>query len=349
MSVSVSVQARSLVSLDLGFLFVKAIVDGSPIRCKSVVGNGKNLRFEDMRISSMSCEDRLSVVMDGNNYFVSDLAIKQSDSVSNSLNPNRFNSKAVKALYQTVLGLGLGSGTHEVYVVSGLPVSHYSKFKSELREMILSVSDYHVRNDAVQIGGSLNVVGCKFIPQPFGIYLDHVLDSRGIIEKKQFASGTVGVIDIGFGTTDIYVVNALEPVESLTFSTDTAMSHAYSLISDRLEEMYGTCLPLYKIESVVDSGFFELKGVRHDFSKIISWAFELTANQLLSEISNKWKRSWEIDNILIGGGGGFRLYDYLRLEIPSCQLVSDPQFSVARGYEKWGKRHFAEVALNGKK
>lgn len=337
----------NLVAIDLGFLYTKSVVNDKEFLFQSVVGTAKKLRFDDVRLTNNM--ERIITHVDGNDFFVGDLAIRQSDVIIHSLKPNRFDSEATKTLVNSVYALGLGNGMHEVCVVSGLPVSHYTTYKDQINLLFSGHSQFLTLANNNRISGEVKILGCKLIPQPFGLYIDFLLDSNGMVERKDVATRTVAVIDIGFGTTDVYVVNALEPIESLTFSTQTAMNHTYSLISNRIEELCDISLPLYKIESVVKSNALEVKGKRYAVDGLIKWAYEMTATQLLSEIFSKWKNTWEIDQIIIGGGGSIPLYAHIEKELQNAILVNDPQLGVVRGYTKWGRRNFSGVIQNAKR
>jgi plasmid segregation protein ParM len=331
----------SLSAIDLGFLYTKGIVNGKRIIMKSVIGDSKKLIFRDLDMNKSKETDDIAATVNGQNYFVSDLAISQSDSVVHSLKPNRFNSSAMQVLVSSVLGLGFGSGSHLSYFVSGLPASQYSQFKSGIQDLILNKSghDFDLLIEGKDmIKGSVAPIQAKFIPQPFGAGMDLVLDNNGTIADKILASRTVAIIDPGFGTTDIFVMNSLSPVEKLSFSTPTAMNHAYKLIANKIEENFSVLLPLYKIEEVVITKKFSKSGKDFDMKQIIDWAFRTTAEQLISEIFNKWKNIHEIDYIYISGGGGIALSPYLLSEFENINLMHDSQWAVARGYYKWGRR-----------
>jgi hypothetical protein len=275
---------------------------------------------------------------------VSDLAIDQSDTILHSLKDDRFSDEATEVLIKTALALGFNSDSVETAVVSGLPASHYATYKSNISNLFLNKThNYQVLDHGKLIKGSAKVVDGKFIPQPFGALLDRVLDGNGNIWDKELAGKTVAVIDPGFGTTDIYVADALSPVERLTFSTKTAMNHAYGLISNKIEENFGVLLPLHAIEKVVRKGEFKNRGKVYPMQQIMQWAYKATAQQLVSEVINKWKTIHEIDHILLAGGGGIALSQYILPQFENIELLQDTQWAVVNGYYKWGVRNFAKA------
>lgn len=329
-------------AVDIGFKNVKGIVNGKRIMMKSVVGDSKQLRFEDLNMG-MKDSDHIKSKVGSKEYFVSDLAIEQSDTIYYSLSDDRFNSESTDVLVKTAFALGFGGETVETAVVSGLPASHYATYKKDITDLFLKTHKYAVVDGKNLLKGSVKVVDGKFIPQPFGALIDRVMDESGRISDKELAGKTVAVIDIGFGTTDIYVAEALSPVERLTFSTKTAINHSHHHISNKIEENFGILLPLYAIEKIVQTQEFRNKGRVFDMSDIIQKAYHNTSQQLLAELTNKWKTAHEVDRILLAGGGGMALSRHLLPHFENIELLHDAQWAVVSGYYKWGVMKYAET------
>lgn len=70
-----------------------------------------------------------------------------------------------------------------------------------------------------------------------------------------------------------------------------------------------------------------INGKEIDLSPLKEKAFRLTAQNIISEVSTLWN-IWEIETILITGGGGIALYDYLSEQINNIMLVRSGQFSI---------------------
>jgi plasmid segregation protein ParM len=329
-------------AVDIGFKNVKGIINGKKVFMKSVVGDSRTLKFEDLNIGKKDT-DHLKSKVGSKEYFVSDLAIEQSDTVYYSLNDDRFNSESTDVLVKTAFALGFGNESTQTSVVSGLPASHYKTYKDDIKDLFLKTHKYAVMNDKTLLKGSTKITQGKFIPQPFGAILDRVLDDSGQIADKQLAKQTVAVIDIGFGTSDIYVVNELQTVDRLTFSTKTAINHSHHFISNKIEENFDILLPIYAIEKIFQTGEFRNKGKVFDMSQFIQKAYYNTSAQLLAEVTNKWKTIHEIDRILLAGGGGIALSKHILPHFENIELLDDAQWAVVNGYYKWGVMHFAEA------
>jgi plasmid segregation protein ParM len=337
-------------AIDLGFLYAKAIINGKKIIIKSVVGDSKEQRFGELDMYVKEGEDNIKVNIGNETYFVSDLAINQSDIIHHSLKGNRFNSENTEVLIKAILGISNLIGDDEI-IISGLPVSHYTKYRQAIQELFLGSSsknhNYDVTIDNKSSKGNVKFVDGKFIPQPFGVLLDRVLDEEGQIADRALANKTIAIIDIGFGTTDIYVANALRPIDRMSFSLPRAMSNAYRLIGDKIEEKFGVSLQLHNVEGIAREGAFKSKGETFPIDKLVQWAYKNFALQLVGEINNKWGDSInEIDEIILAGGGGLALSEWILPEFEDyavINLAEDTQWAVVNGYSKWGKRHYNSV------
>lgn len=329
-------------AVDLGFLYTKAIINGKKVIIKSVVGDSVSQRFGEFDLNINSKEDNIKVKLNDESYFVSDLAIRQSNTIFHSLDDDRFNDLETSVIVNAILGVGQAVGNDE-FIVSGLPVSHFSKYKDDISKLFLAnnskTHNYDIENNGKSTKGFVKFTNGRFIPQPFGVLLDNILDDKGQIKDKAKAGKTIAIIDIGFGTTDIYVTNALSPIERLTFSLPIAMNNAYRLISNKIQEQFDISLQLHSIEGIARNKEFKSKGMVYPVDKLVDWASKNIAEQIVTEILNKWGNSiYEIDEIILAGGGGIPLSKWILDKFSNISLTEDSQWAVVNGYHKWGVR-----------
>jgi plasmid segregation protein ParM len=329
-------------AIDLGFLYTKAVINGRRVIIKSVVGDSVSQRFGEFDLGLNDKEDNIKVTLGEDKYFVSDLAIRQSDVVHHSLVSDRFDNATTAVIINSILGLGQAVGNDE-FIVSGLPVSHFANHKNDISKLFLGnnskIHNYDIENNGKSIKGFVKFTNGKFIPQPFGVLLDNILDDKGQIKDRVMAGKTIAVIDIGFGTTDIYVTNALSPVERLTFTLPIAMNNAYRLISNKIEEQFNVGLQLHAIENIARTKEFKSKGMIYPVDKLVDWAFKNIAEQIVTEVINKWGNSiYEVDDIILAGGGGIPLSNWILDKFSNITLTKDSQWAVVNGYHKWGVR-----------
>ncbi|QTL96580.1 hypothetical protein GM661_00635 [Iocasia frigidifontis] len=319
------------IGIDIGFGFVKATDGQKQVIFPSVVGEGRNIRY-NTGINDNSIMDNLMLQLEGNNYFVGNLANRQSDIVMSTLSQNRVNSIENEILFCTALGLldPLGG----VNIVTGLPVNEYSdRFKEKLLETLRGYHQFSLNGSHHNI----KVSNCKVIPQPFGTIFDQLLDDQGKILNPDYANITLGIIDIGFRTSDFAVADNLEYVDKMSSSSNIALSSAYKLIARELNAEYGITKPLYQLDQIIRDKQIIINGEEVDLASLKEKAFRLTAQNIISEVSTLWN-IWEIETILVAGGGGIALYDYLSSQLDNIMLVRAGQFSNVNGYFKMANR-----------
>ncbi|MEJ6952078.1 ParM/StbA family protein [Natronospora cellulosivora (SeqCode)] len=276
--------------------------------------------------------DNLVIELEGNKYFVGVLANRQSNIVMSTLSQNRINSIEHEVLFCTALGLINPTG-EDINVVTGLPINEYSdEMKENLSQRIKGTLVFKL-NDKPNL---YNIRNCQVIPQPFGTIFDQLMDSSGEVVSPDYADLSVGVIDIGFRTSEFTVADKLEYMDGMSSSSNIALSSAYKLIARELNAQFGITKPLYLLDQAIRKRRITIKGEDVNLSPFIEKAFELTAQNIISEISLLWN-VWELEVILITSGGGIALYDYLYAQLDNTTLG---QFSNVNGYLKMANRNW---------
>ena len=311
---------------DVGYSTVKTDLFMMP----AVVGTSRKIRYQT-GLGSDNIMFNLKVKVNEEEYFVGELAKKQSDQVFYSLDEDRYKSVEANVLLETVLGLMAGGG-EEVGVVTGLPLD-YLKHKESLQAKL---NGTHV----TRINGVKKITHVKnaiVLPQPMGVFFDRLMDRTGNIVNNSYANSTVGIVDIGFGSTDIAYVKNMEFIDKYSKSTDIALNSVFKSVGEAIYQEFGITKELYELENEVLKETIRIKGQEYDVSSLIDSTKKSVANKLIAWISTIWKNQPEIDEIIIAGGGGIALYPYLKKEIDS-KLADNPQLAILNGYEKLSKR-----------
>lgn len=309
-----------LIAVDLGFGNVKVKNGLNEYLFQSVVGNARRLID-----STVSSQTSLQHIVDlKRNLFIGDLALRQSATKIFSLKENKAGHESTLPLLET--SLGIAAHSNQVNIVTGLPVTFYFEQKDALQKVLCRDHDVNIQFGKEWIERPISVLETKVIPQPLGAALDFLLDDRGNIKEgvKEYASGRIGVLDIGFYTNDLLVIDGLEVVQDYSRSLRSGMSVAYKAMNDA-----GIDLPIYELEKVVRLGGYEEASYK---------AFHALAKQVSGEVETYWP---QLDLIIVTGGGGKQLYTFL--ELPGVtKLASNPPMSNVRGYYKLGKRTWKE-------
>ena len=321
------------IGIDVGFGFTKAVSKSSNFIFPSLIGEAREIRFK----SGYSEQDKVSnldLQVDGDKYFIGEKAQRQSRHIINTLDKDRNVSNESDSLFFTALGLLSDSRAAAFDLVTGLPVDEYTEFKDKLKTKLTGVHDFTLNGENKKI----MVKNCKVIPQPFGTLFNQLLTERGEIENKKLAALKIGVADIGFRTSDFAAADSMEFIDRSSGSVNVGLSTAHREIARVINDRFGINKKPLELEEEIRAGTIKVKGIEYDITDTINQAFELTAREIVSEMNNIWPEKWSFDEIIITGGGGVALYDYISKQVDNCSLLDNGQLANANGYLKLVQR-----------
>jgi len=329
-----------MIGIDIGFGYTKATNGTKDIIFKSVLGEATEIQFQDELFPRRN-QEFLSISIDGKNYFVGDLAERQSNVRLFTLDQNQFIAQFAKVLALVSLG-NLLENFENVSVVTGLPVGYYKQFKDALASNLLGEHKFSLlKGNGEEIEKNITISKLRIIPQPYGSLLNIFLDDEGKVKNADFFKQKVGVIDIGFRTTDYIISDKLQYSERGSKTTDNGISKAFSVIANKLREKSGVNIEIFKLYEYLIKGSVKIKGKEYDLTGVREQVFQQLAAQIASDAERYWVDDWDLDSIMISGGGGAILEKYLRPLLPSATPVFNPsddsRFFNVKGYLKYGK------------
>lgn len=330
-----------VIGLDIGFGFTKA-TNGHETRIfKSVFGEATDLQFRDNLLKDSTPEEHLHIEVDGNGYFVGELAERQSKNRSFTLDQQEFVTGFTKVLALTALAT-MVEPEDPIKLVAGLPISQYQKFKDQLASAL--TGDHKVamidrsgeRHDNV-----VSISEVRVVPQPFGSLLTQMLGDRGEVVNPRFLTEKIGIVDVGFRTTDYMIADRTRFSQRGSGTAEAGISSAFSVVSEKLKEESEINVELYRLFEAVDRGFIRIRGKKFDLSKLSEGAFGHLATAIANEANRIWADDWDMDAILLTGGGGAVLGSHLKPivvgKVIPVEAGQDSRLSNVEGFCKYGK------------
>ncbi len=174
----------------------------------------------------------------------------------------------------------------------------------------------------------------EVVPQPLGTYWSQSFISFG--EPIDRLKGRIGIIDVGFRTTDLAVIDEGEFIPEKSRSVNIGLNTAYKEIGNIIFAKYGLERESYALDEAVIKGKINVDGKEVDITELKSNAFDALAKNIRIETSSFWALP-EIDKLIISGGGGQALNSYLAPHYKQASLISDPLTANSRGYLSWAK------------
>ncbi|MFP4475280.1 MAG: hypothetical protein ACLFOY_06945 [Desulfatibacillaceae bacterium] len=336
-----------LLGIDVGFGFTKATNGKEFIMFKSVIGEATELQFwSDLAQGPLT--NNLHVSIDDKSYFVGDLAERQSDVRQYTLDQEKLITEYVKVLALTMAGLFCEKFV-PLHLVSGLPVGYFRDFGEKFTRQILGHHNVNfMKADGSKVTRRLNIAKVRMVPQPFGSVLNLLMSDKGKIVKADMARQKLGVIDVGFRTTDIAILDKLQYINRGSRTMDTGMSEAFRTIANKLREKTGISMELYRLYEAVGKGSIKVRGQEITFVKMRDQVYAQIADEIAKEINTLWADEWDMDAIVLTGGGCMELARHLQPlvigNVIPMENEVDARLNNVQGYFKYARHLWADGA-----
>ncbi len=330
----------SIVAIDIGFGYTKATNGSNDLIFKSILGEATDIQFQD-ELFPRKKQDLLNIKIEGKNFFVGELAERQSNVRLFTLDQTQFITQFAKVLALVTLG-NMVDNYDNVNLVTGLPVGYYKQYKDALASNLLGEHKFSlVKSSNEEIEKIFTISKIRIIPQPYGSLLNVFLDDEGKAKNTDIFKQKIGIIDIGFRTTDYIISDKLQYSERGSKTTDNGISKAFSVIANKLREKSGVNVEIFKIYDSIIKGSIKIKGKEYDLTAVREQVLQQLASQIASDTERFWIDDWDIDTVLISGGGGTLLEKYLKPLLANAQAAFDSsvdgRFFNVKGYLKYGK------------
>ncbi len=329
-----------VLGIDLGFGFTKATDGERSLVVKSVIGEATDGRLGGPMPEARPGSDHLHIEIEDRGLFVGDLAERQSSLRSFTLDHDRFIADAAKIL-AIATAAELTDSDEPVGLVTGLPISTFRSTSDELTRLLRDRHSFvAIAPDGSRSRRVLEIREVKVIPQPFGSMYDMVLDDAGSVGDRQTLQQKVGIVDVGFQTSDLTVSDRGTFLERASISTETGVGRAFATIAGKIREKSGVNVELYRLYEAMDEGRIKIRGESFDLSKLIEHVLTQLATDIAADANRLWADEWDMDAVVITGGGGAVLAPYLTPLLNGRVLPvdgsRDARLNNVRGFWKLG-------------
>lgn len=326
--------------VDVGFGYTKAFDGERSVIFKSIIGDATDIQFQS-GFSEGSELENLHVEVDGKQYYVGDMAEKQSSVREFTLDQNTLLENSAKILALTSLKLFTSPSTREFSLVTGLPIRYFKQFRAKYQQMLEGSHDLKYFTPEGVEERSVDIRKVRVLPQPFGSVFNLLMNNHGRIVDKEVARQKFGVIDIGFRTTDYTITDRLRYIERGSRTTDTGISKAFSLISRKIQEQSGVNVELYRLFEPVKKGLIRIRGKELGLAELRDEVLRQLCTAIISDMERLWVEDWDLEFILLSGGGAADLAPILENMIEGGTRVigadTDMRLTNVVGYLKYAK------------
>ena len=236
-----------LYGVDIGYGFTKvAAVERIPRIIPSIVGSNEELSYRS------DIGDRVKItplILNGRSYLVGEAAKRFSWHRYRIFDSTWAESPYYLLLFVSgLMMLRVEKSLEEpAAIVTGLPVSHYTPERVKQIQDLLGQA-HNVRTLSGET--PVKVEKVKVIPQPFGSYFDLILNDEGKLKDPEKIRERVGIIDIGFQTSDLALATP-QSIEASSGSLEVGVRSIAEQLSRDLSRKYSITLDTTEAEDVL--------------------------------------------------------------------------------------------------
>ena len=331
-----------VVGLDIGFGFTKATDGRNQQIFKSVVGEAAEAAFTNpISLATEAARAHRQISIGDESYFVGETAEAGSRGRGFTLDQQQLLTRYARVLASAAIAPMVPSG-EPLRVVTGLPISFLRRHRDGLAALLQQRHQVTLTHaDGSKESKQIHVEKVRVIPQPFGALFRHMLSDQGKGAVQRFVTDKIGIIDIGFRTADYAISDRTRYSERGSQSSDAGISLAYTAIANNLTEQSGVQVELYRLYEAIDRGSIKIKGKRYDLNKLTERAFGALATRVATELNRLWADDWDLDAVIIAGGGGAALLPYLQPliehELIPVDADADSRMLNVQGYYRYGR------------
>jgi plasmid segregation protein ParM len=320
------------VGLDVGYGFVKVTDGNIGFSFPSVIGDRSMDTFQIDIKRNRTPVDNMQIKYKGKFYNVGKSAIKHSNYLYRDLSLARNYGNNFEIMFLMALSLLCNKKENDLRVVTGLP-PQYMHMAEAARTGLLGKHEITINKDGEFQDIQISLTDLDIVPQPLGTfwaeYLTHGEDGFASIDGLK-----VGVIDVGFGTTDLAIIEDGEYIHEKSLTIPIGMSNTYKEVSSELFKKFGINIEIHSLDQIVIKRRLRLANKEEDISEILSESYGKIAENLIIEITSNWNYR-ELDQIIFTGGGSHELGKYLMQFFPQGTVAKEPFTANSRGYLAW--------------
>ena len=213
-----------IVGLDVGFGYTKTVTGAGVDVSPSVVGEWMPGAFRlGVELGDgRDAREPEAIGLGERTYVVGERALRIAHRRFVGLSREWMEQPTFRVLALAALHRVLGESGHAVTVVTGLPVEDVEPHGDTVRRQLEGAHELRLEPDARR--WTVTIERVHVLPQPLGTVLAQCLDSRGHVTEPAGLDVRVGVLDVGFRTTDYFTLDGLEVLPARCLTRNTGMA-----------------------------------------------------------------------------------------------------------------------------
>lgn len=253
----------------------------------------------------------------------------------------------IRALFYDVVYQVLGPGHYTLSLLIGLPVEVMVEKQRavatlrSLNQWMVGEHCYTVNDDEMIV----DVQAVELMAQPIGALFAWGMDNQGRWTRGRDAlRASVGVLDIGFNTLDLFAIEGIEVAKRYTDGDTLGMRRAAEHLIQMVDDAYDKEISLHQADALIRDGSptFSTPQGEVDLQPMVDQALSRAASGILSFVQkpDKWGSGRQFDHLLVTGGGAEALRSQLHEAFPRAHIMANPVVANAIGLARNAQQVF---------
>lgn len=328
-----------LLGIDIGFGFSKTVTRFGADAFPSVVGDWTPT---EVQIEGFGGSDLEALRYQGRQYLVGERASKVGRRLFVALSREWLNTVPYRLLALNAIRRRAVQGGLSVTVVTGLPVGDIPQHVATVKQQLVGTHRLEVLPS--RRPWEVTIADARVIPQPLGTVFSQAMDDEGNLTDARLVEARIGVLDIGFRTSDYFTLQGFEVIPAQCLTRNTGIAELLLDVGREIASRYGIEIDPHALNDVVLRKTLPVGARTVDISGIIEPLLDRHAEAILAHGRMLWGDEARGLHVLWMTGGGAQLLGArLQQLAPHATLVANARIQNAVGYYRFGC-HLAKQA-----
>jgi plasmid segregation protein ParM len=222
-----------------------------------------------------------------------------------------------------------------VTIVTGLPVGDIPQHLATVKRQLVGTH----RLEVLPAGRpwEVTIADVRVIPQPLGTVFSQVMDDEGNLTDARLVEMRIGVLDIGFRTSDYFTLQGFEVIPAQCLTRNTGIAELLLDVSREVSSRYGVETDPHALNDVVLRKTLPVGARTVDISGIVDPLLDRHAEAILAHGRMLWgDEARGLQMLWMTGGGAQLLGARLQELAPHATLVTNARIQNAVGFYRFG-------------
>ena len=321
-----------LLGIDIGFGFSKTVTRFGADAFPSVVGDWTPA---EVQIGGFDRTDGEALGYQGRQYLVGERALKVGRRLFVGLSREWLDTVPYRLLALNAIRRRIPESGLRVTVVTGLPVGDVPQHIETVKRQLEGTHRLEILPSGRPWG--VAIADVRVLPQPLGTVFSQVMDDHGNLTDARLVETRIGVLDIGFRTSDYFTLQGFEVISAQCLTRNTGIAELLLDVSREIASRYGVETDPHALNDVVLRKTVPVGARTVDITGIVEPLLDRHAEAILAHGRMLWgDEARGLQALWMTGGGAQLLGGRLQQLAPHATLVSNARIQNAVGYYRFG-------------